>query len=229
MPTIAFANSKGGVGKSTSAILLATELVEHGTTVTIIDADPNQPINLWGEKPNKPDGLTVVSATSEETLLDSIDEAAHTTAFVIIDLEGVASVMVAHAMSRADLVIIPMKGSFLDGREAAKVIAFIGRQEKAYHRAIPYAVLLTQTNPAVRPRTLRDAEQDLKTRGIPIFGTALHERDAFRSIFAYGGTLGTLDPKQVHNLDGAIANAREFMREVVTKLKGQGSQPRAVA
>ncbi len=41
MPTIAFANSKGGVGKSTSAALLASELAVRGASVTIIDADPN--------------------------------------------------------------------------------------------------------------------------------------------------------------------------------------------
>lgn len=232
MPTIAFANSKGGVGKSTSAILLATELAERGTTVTIIDADPNQPISQWGQKPNRPDTLAVTSAVTEETLLDAIDDAARKTAFVIVDLEGTASLMVAQAMSRSDLVVIPMKGSFLDGREAAKVMAFIKRQERAYSRAIPYAVLFTQTNPAVRPRTLKDAEQDMLERGIPMFGTALHERDAFRAIFSYGGTLSGLDTKQVRNVAAAVSNAREFMAEVVNKLKGQvgpGSQQARVA
>ena len=40
MPTIVFASPKGGVGKSTSAVLLATELASHGGSVTMIDADP---------------------------------------------------------------------------------------------------------------------------------------------------------------------------------------------
>ena len=51
MPTISFASSKGGAGKSTSAVLLATELSQHGTTVTIIDADPNQPVLRWSKNP----------------------------------------------------------------------------------------------------------------------------------------------------------------------------------
>ncbi len=41
MPVIAFANPKGGSGKSTSALLLATELAVKGASVTIIDADPS--------------------------------------------------------------------------------------------------------------------------------------------------------------------------------------------
>ena len=47
MPTIVFASPKGGVGKSTAAVLLATELASPGGSVTMIDADPNP-----GRSPN---------------------------------------------------------------------------------------------------------------------------------------------------------------------------------
>jgi chromosome partitioning protein len=218
MPTISFASSKGGAGKSTSAVLLATELAQRGTTVTIIDADPNQPVLRWSRKPGKPESLTVIGGVSEETLIDAIDTAARKTAFVIVDLEGTASVMVAHAMTRSDLVIIPTKGSELDGIEAAKVIQFIGRQERAYNRKIPFAVLFTQTNPVVRPRTLKSLEADMLKQGIPVLGAALHERDAYRAIFSFGGTLSALKPALVRNIPAAIDNAREFMAEVVTML-----------
>jgi chromosome partitioning protein len=218
MPTISFASSKGGAGKSTSAVLLATELAQRGTTVTIIDADPNQPVLRWSRKPSKPETLTVIGGVSEETLIDAIDEAALATAFVIVDLEGTASVMVAHAMTRSDLVIIPTKGSELDGIEAAKVIQFIGRQERVYNRKIPFAVLFTQTNPAVRPRTLKSLEADMLKQGIPVLATALHERDAYRAIFSFGGTLSGLRPDLVRNIPAALGNAREFMAEVVTML-----------
>jgi chromosome partitioning protein len=221
MPTISFSSSKGGVGKSTSAVLLATELAERGASVTIIDADPNQPVSRWSRKPGCPEGLLVVSGATEETLIDAIDEAAQKTAFVIVDLEGTASLMVAQAMSRSDLVVIPTKGSELDAIEALKVIRFIARQEKAYQKAIPYAVLFTQTNPAVRPRTLKSLEHDLLSQGIPLFGTALHERDAFRAIFSYGGPLSGLSTSAVRNISAASENAKQFMTEVVTMLKRQ--------
>jgi len=39
MPTIVFATPKGGASKSTSAVLLATELANRGGAVTVIDAD----------------------------------------------------------------------------------------------------------------------------------------------------------------------------------------------
>ena len=163
-------------------MLLASELASRGALVTIIDADPNQPVSRWSRKPGRPEKLTVISAVTEETLIDAIDDAARKATFVIVDLEGTASLMVAQAVSRADLVIIPTKGSELDAIEAIKVIKFIGRQEKAFNKQIPFAVLFTQTNPAVRPRTLKSLEQDMLAQGIPLFGTALHERDAFRAI-----------------------------------------------
>ena len=218
MPTISFASSKGGAGKSTSAVLLATELAVRGTTVTIIDADPNQPVTRWGRKLGRPDSLTVVSNVTEETLIDAIDDAARKTAFVIVDLEGTASLMVAQAMSRADLVIIPVKGSELDAVEAIKAIKFIRRQERGYNRTIPFSLLFTQTNPAVRPRTLKSIEADMLKQGIPIFATALHERDAFRSIFSFGGTLGGLNTDLVRNVPAAIKNVREFTAEVIALL-----------
>jgi chromosome partitioning protein len=226
MPTISFASSKGGVGKSTSAVLLATELAGRGATVTVIDGDPNQPVSRWGRKPGRPETLTVLGGVTEETLLDTIDEAARRTTFVIVDLEGTANLLVAQAMSRADLIIIPTKGSELDAIEAIKVIKFIGRQEKAYQRPIPYAVLITQTSPAVRSRTLKALEQDLLQQKIPMFGTALHERDAFRAIFSFGGGLANLDTAVVGGVPGALTNAREFTAEVIALLK-QPRQPTA--
>jgi chromosome partitioning protein len=225
MPTISFASSKGGAGKSTSAVLLATELAQHGTNVTIIDADPNQPVLRWSQKPGKPQNLIVIGGVTEETLIDAIDGAARKTAFVIVDLEGTASVMVAHAMTRSDLVIIPTKGSELDAIEAVKVIQFISRQERAYNRKIPFAVLFTQTNPAVRPRTLKSLEADMLKQGIPVLGTALHERDAYRAIFSFGGTLSALKQDLVGNIPSALRNTREFTAEVIAMLTQRSSTP----
>jgi chromosome partitioning protein len=161
----------------------------------------------------------------EETLIDTIDNAARKTAFVIVDLEGTASVMVAHAMTRSDLVIIPTKGSELDAIEAVKVIQFIARQERAYNKNIPFAVVFTQTNPAVRPRTLKSLETDMLKQGIPVLGTALHERDAYRAIFSFGGTLSALKLDLVGNIPAAIRNTREFTAEVISMLTQRSAAP----
>ena len=60
MPTIVFASPKGGAGKSTSAVVLASELARRGAAVTIIDADPNRPVSAWAKRPGRPEALKFV-------------------------------------------------------------------------------------------------------------------------------------------------------------------------
>ncbi|WP_159718491.1 ParA family protein [Geminicoccus flavidas] len=219
MPIIVFASPKGGVGKSTSAVLLGVELARKGAAVTIIDADPNKPVSDWARRPGRPVNLTVRADVTEDTVIDEIEAAAQRTAFVIVDLEGTASMMVAYAISRADLVIIPTQGSQLDAAQAAKAIKLIRQQEKAFARQIAYAVLFTRTSAAIRPRTLGFIQDEFRRHGVLAFDTHLHERDAFRAMFSFGGTLEALSPGQVSNLDAAIVNARAFAAEVVAMLR----------
>jgi chromosome partitioning protein len=221
MPTIIFASPKGGAGKSTSAVVLATELARRGTGVTVIDADPNKPVSQWARRPGCPENLTVLGDITEATVIDAIEEAAAKTPFVVVDLEGTASMMVAYAISRADLVIIPTQGSQLDAAEAAKAIRLIRQQEKAFGRTIPYAILFTRTSAAIRPRTLQHIQDEFTKHNVLAFRTQMHERDAYRAIFSFGSTLEALDPSQVSNLEAAIANARAFVGEVVTMLRGE--------
>jgi chromosome partitioning protein len=221
MPTIVFASPKGGAGKSTSAVLLAIVLAERGATVTIVDADPNKPVSQWAKRPGKPDNLVVLADVTEDTVIDTIEGAATQSAFVIVDLEGTASMMVGYAISRADLAIVPTQGSQLDAAEAVKAIKLVKRQERAFNRSIPLAVLFTRTSAAIRPRSLQSIEAEFAEKNIPMFGTQIHERDAYRAVFSFGGTLSGLDPSQVTNIKAANTNARAFAAEVVAMLKGK--------
>lgn len=219
MPTVVFASPKGGAGKSTSAVILATELAALGANVTIIDADPNRPVSRWGALPGKPANLTVIDDVSEKTIIRVIDEEAAKVAFVIVDLEGTASRMIPYAMSRADLVIIPTRGSVLDAVEAVAAIREVRQQEEAFRIKIPAAILFTCTSAAIRPRTLASIENELSTNQVPVFGVRLHDREAFRALFSFGGTLKGLDPKSVRNIEAAMANGQAFAQEVIARLR----------
>lgn len=221
MPVIVMASPKGGVGKSTNAVILATQLAESGATVTIIDADPNKPVSRWAARPGKPGTLTVIDDVTEQTIIRTIDEAGRKAAFVIVDLEGTASMMVVYAISRADLVIIPTTASLLDAVEAVSAVQLVQRQEEAFRIKIPSAVLFTKTSAAIRTRTLASIEGELAENGVPVFNVRMHEREAFRALFSYGGTLSKLDPKNVRNIAAASENAEAFAAEVIKMLKAQ--------
>ena len=229
MPTIVFASPKGGVGKSAAAVLLATELAGFGASVTMIDADPNKPLSHWAKRPGKPENLTVLGDVTEDSVIDTIESAALKTTFVIVDLEGTASMMVGYAMSRADLVIIPVQGSHLDATEATKAIKLVRAQERVFKRTIRYAILFTRTSAAIRTRTLQSIETEFAANNIPMLKTQLSERDAYRALFAFGGTLSGLDSAQVSNIAAALLNARVLTQEVVTMLKAHTPNSKAEA
>jgi chromosome partitioning protein len=57
-----------------------------------------------------------------------------------------------------------------------------------------------------------------------VLDTQMHERDAFRAIFAFGGSLSDLERGQVSNIPAAVANARAFAGEVLSILKPAASR-----
>jgi chromosome partitioning protein len=228
MPAIVFANPKGGAGKSTSALVLATTLAWNGDSVTVIDADPNRPLAGWARLPGKPANLTVLDDITENTIIETIEQAQRRTRHVIVDLEGTASVMVVYAISRADLVIVPSQGSFLDGKQAARTTRVVTKQEEAFRQKIPFAVLLTRVSAAIETRDLRAIAEDMEREGVPLYNARLVERAAFRALFRYGGTLRDQDPRQVSGLEAAIANAEAFARETLRLLQA-GAPAREVA
>lgn len=214
MPVISFANPKGGAGKTTAALLLAGELAARSARVVIIDADPERWISQWARLPGRPPTLEIVDDVTEDTILDDIEAAARTAQFVIVDLEGTASLMVANAVGMSDLVIIPTQGATMDARGAAKTIKLIRNQERVGHRVIAHGILLTRTSAAVTSRSLRNVREQLDKAGIEIFDTTIVERAAFRDILDFGGLLDNLPPDQVSNIDKARENARAFACEI---------------
>jgi len=218
MPTIVFVSPKGGAGKTTAALVLATQIA-RGASITVIDADPNHPIKTWAEAADAPINFKVVSSADEENIIDRIEEAASSTAFVIVDLEGTAAKIVLLAISQADLVIVPTQGSQLDAEQASRALRVIKQQEKMSRRPVPFAVLLTRTNVAIRTRTTAHIQAGLADAHIPVLRTQLHEREAYRAMFSFKRTLEKLDPTDVSNVDKAIVNAEELTAEIIDLLR----------
>lgn len=223
MAVIVFASSKGGAGKTTAAVILASEFAYQGSKsnidIGLIDADPNQHSAKWATKNGVPSNIRLISNSSEESIIDDIEEAEKNCPIVLVDLEGTASMTVASAISRADLVVTLCQGSQDDADEAVKTIKLIKRQEKLLRRNINSSVLFTRTNPAIVPRTLKHIFNEFRNSGIEMFNTNLIDREAFRAMRSFGGSIYDLNKKEVSGIDKAIANSQEFAREVKLKLK----------
>lgn len=225
MPVISFASSKGGAGKTTSTIILATELAQ-GADVTLIDADPAGRLTRWSMLSALPARIRLITSGGERTIQDEIAEARARTAFVLIDLEGTASRLTSFAISESDLVIVPTADEQQDADEAIETLAQIAMEARARRRDIPAAVLFSRTNAAVKSKLEKHINNELRG-SVRTFETELHRRTAFSSLHNAGGGLRQLDPADVSGIDKAIANAQSFAAEVIEIL--EESQHAAVA
>ena len=227
MPVITFFQTKGGTGKTTSAFLLA-ELLGKGNSVTVIEADQNEPFKEWVQAGGNEHGFEIVPAFEEDEIVQAIHAATLRSAFVIVDCEGSANLTAARAASVSDLVIVTTNGKPLDQRHAGKAIKYVREVGRKLNRDIPIRVLLTMQPAVARSRTLKQAEEDMREHGIEVFNTQLIMRDAFAAIFGYCTTLFNLDPKKVNDPSKAYFNAKVYALEVARTLKSLEADTREV-
>lgn len=218
MPVISFANAKGGAGKTTAALLLATEVAERGKRVIIFDADPQKWISHWSELPGRPDNIEVISQITPASITEQITDAVEQCDYVIVDLEGTENLLVANALSVSDLVVIPIQGSSMDARGGAKILTLISKLEKIVRHDIRHCVALTRTNAAVTTRALKAVQEFLAIKGIDVLMTPIVERAAYRDLFEFGGGLIDQDSKKVTNLSKARQNAALFAAEILERV-----------
>jgi chromosome partitioning protein len=118
--TIVIGNEKGGAGKSTIAVHLATALLHEGARVRVIDLDVRQQSTAhffanrraWTKAENmrlpEPEVYPVIGAGQlEEALGYEAD-------FFVIDTPGADTELSRLAHQAADLIVTPMNDSFVD-------------------------------------------------------------------------------------------------------------------
>ncbi len=215
MPVIVIASPKGGAGKSTTSILLATELALAGARTVLFDCDPNRSVSIWASRQALPKNIEFINDVGESEIIRSIKQHDTDGKIVIVDLEGVASRLVSRAISQADLVITPMRGTTLDATIGARALALVAEEEEALGRKIRHAVVFTMTR-AIRSNQHKGIEISLKGQGVDVIDPPLMERAAYSALFEFGGNLRNLPPQG--NMDGAITNAVDFARAVYQRL-----------
>lgn len=215
MPVVVVASPKGGSGKSTSAVLLGTELAHAGARVTMLDCDPNHSLTLWAERGTVPERITVLSDVTEAGIIRTIQRHDADGNIVVVDLEGVASRLVSRAISQADLVLTPMRATTLDATIGARTLALVAEEEEQLGRSIRHAVVFTMTR-GIITKQHRAIEQSLSAQGVDVVTPPLMERAAFSALFEFGGDLRSI-PAQ-GRMDGAAENAAAFAQAVFRRL-----------
>lgn len=218
MPVVVAANTKGGSGKSTSSLILGTTLARMGATVRVLDADPQRTLMSWGSGQSKYRDIVTAPRPGVD-LSDLIDEISAEYQFVIIDVQGSANQELAAAMSRADLVTIPMRAKTADAEVAANAIGLLNSQQKLFRRSIPHGVVFIATNPVITTKEEKHIRESVRHLHIPCFQTSLHERTAFSHMFRFKVAIDELSSRETNGLDAALENAERYADEVVQTLR----------
>ncbi|NTF32483.1 ParA family protein [Rhizobium skierniewicense] len=215
MPVITFANTKGGAGKTTAVLLLATELARMGHRVTVLDADPQLWISRWSDMSGPMRNLSIISNVTTASLETHIRENKSNTDCFIIDLPGTKNPLLTMALGISDHVLIPVQGSAMDARGAAEVIEHIEFLDRKMGVKVEHSVVLTRVNAMISTRSMLVVKALLAEKNVRVLNTPIAERAAFRDVFDCGGTLDSLDCRKVSNVDKALENVRSFATEVL--------------
>jgi chromosome partitioning protein len=212
VPVISFASTKGGVGKTTLAFVVATAIARKLSSskkyrVACIDADPNGTLDTALRKSGNPDILSLSS--DAETLLPTLRAAQRNAALVLIDLEGSANQTMLYACGKSDLVLIPAQPSAFDVREARKTADVVTQAADLIGRQIEVRVVLTRT-PVLRQRVAEHSRAQFDKVGLPILPVELVQRTAFQTM-TYTG----VPPFQAEPSGGAASNVETLINAVI--------------
>lgn len=124
---IAFVNQKGGVGKTTLALHIASELAMGGQRVTLIDADPQGSALDWAEVRNhydRPRRFRVIGLP-RETLHLEVPDIARANDHVVIDGPPRVTALTRSAIIASDVVVIPVQPSAFDVWASQEIVDLV--------------------------------------------------------------------------------------------------------
>ena len=171
---VAFANQKGGSGKSTGAIHAVDWFLKGNYSVLLVDADGQQSSSGWAKELNM--DYRVVS--DPEQLFDELPKFSDDYDVVIVDGPGNANEVSKAILIRSDLVLIPCRDSMIDLASTGKIMQFI-RQAQEIRGGSPLGAIYLN---AAKENTvlLREAKEALQNSVVPLLQTIVPDRQCIK-------------------------------------------------
>lgn len=186
--------SKGGEGKTTTAVMLALAMVEVGYRVEVWDADPQGDATDWAdtaEEAGKPLPFSVVPV-NRRAIMRPVPQGLD---YVLIDTGPHTPEVVQAAIDTADFVIVPVIPAPRDMKRVWDTL------ETVTHR--PHLALLCRADR--RETTPQDTLDALDARGAPRF-----QAEIARSVNLVKDS--TVRPRSTYGYDAVLTELQEALR-----------------
>lgn len=212
MGAIAFVGQKGGMGKSTAALVLASELHARGRKVLLVDSDPQGSSRIWvdvmKELGAEPPDIVAADATMHRRLPAKMAAYEYT----VIDCPPQLGAIQRSALMLCDLAVVPCGQSDIDGWSMQRSVELIQAAVKA-RPALSAFVLLTRTQ--AQTKLGRSARDILTPLGVPFLKAELGYRNGYQAFPGAGCSASEYAPAD----DPMGDEVRAFVAEILKELR----------
>lgn len=181
---ISFLNGKGGVGKTTLALNVATSLGNSGYNVMAVDTDPQFSLSDFYHEKMPFD----ISEADSEKEVYKVKKKYDNYDYIIIDGAGSLSNISSSAVFMSDLVVMPLTPSALDYKASGSLVDVIEARNETQPNKVIARWLINKVVPGtVMTNVLKSA---IAESGIEAFRTTIAQRQSYiRSLNEEGSTI----------------------------------------
>ena len=186
---IAVLNQKGGSGKTTIATHLARALQLGGSSVILIDSDPQGSARDWSAAhESQPLSVVGIDRPTIERDLKSLAQ----TDFVVIDGAPQAADLAVSAIKAANFILIPVQPSPYDIWATADLVDLVKQRIEVTDGKLKAAFVISRA--IANTKLGKEIGEALEGYGLPVLNSRIYQRVIYPGTAATGKTVFDIDP-----------------------------------